>query len=328
MPFSDIKGQDKVIHFLKRSLINGRLHHAYLFIGNRGVGKTLTAKNFAMAINCTERIGAEPCNECISCKKIEKSEAPDVFFMSGQGEGGTFLIDDIKNLRNLIILRPYEAKKKIFILEDVSRMTPEAANAFLKTLEEPPDDSIMMLIGHDKSKILSTIYSRCEVIYFDPLRKDLIKELLLEKLNLDKENAEYITHFSDGSLKAASEFLESEKDILEHKNRLIDKFDASFKPYDEDASALGEDKTEIIKALGIIIYWYRDILMAKVGLPGLVANRDRLSEVVKKSELYTKDELIDILKRFKEAEHSINLNANTKISMSVLKMEIDDICMR
>lgn len=324
MPFCEIKGQSTVVKFLKNALINNKFHHSYLFIGSYGVGKTLTAKNFAKSINCILPKNGEACEECPSCLKIEKKQSPDVFFVESSSSSGVFGIEDVRNLQHLILLKPYESKKKVFIIEDASRMTIDAANAFLKTLEEPPKDSVIILIAHDKSKILSTIYSRCEVIQFMNLPMDIVKEIVLEKLNVEEKKADFISHFSVGSLGRVSRFKNTD-DIIDFKNKIIDGFSSGNSSYEEDVK-FGESKESLLELIEVISFWYRDILMAKLGLVELAVNKDRMDDLLKYSEIYSLNDLEKVLKSLEKAVTLMNLNANTKLSMSVLKMEIDDIC--
>ncbi len=323
MSFNDIKGQDRIVKVLKDAISSQRIHHAYLFVGSQGVGKTLTAKNFALLLNCLDIKDNDSCSNCINCQKIEADQSPDVVFAKGTGEGGTFKIEDMKNLQNIIFLKPFEARKKVFIVEDASRMTLDAANSFLKTLEEPPEDSVIILIAHDKSKIIPTIYSRCEVMNFSNLTRDFVKSILIEKFGIFEFKAGFVANYSKGSLKDLDNLKDIE-DLLTKKNAIIDKFKNNIKLYDD----FGESKVEAFEIIEVLSFWYRDILMAKIGLDNMLTNSDRIEEILNESNYFSVEDLVKVLEQLDRASNLISLNANTKLSMSVLKMEIEDICMK
>ena len=140
MSLENVIGQDRVLDFIKSSIENSRLANSYLFIGPEGVGKTLVAKEFAKTLNC-EKNRLNPCDICSSCLKIEKQIHPDIHWIE-KDDSGFIKIDQIRNLEKDISLKPFEARKKFFIIKEANCMTAEASNALLKTLEQPPADSV------------------------------------------------------------------------------------------------------------------------------------------------------------------------------------------
>jgi len=163
MSFKDIKGQEDAIRRLKSAIKNNRIAHAYIFAGPRDSGRSLLAKNFAKALNCADP-GDPPCDTCASCKKIDKEIHPDVKSVAYNGKGGDITIEQIRELENYIVLKPYEGRYKVFIIEDAHLMNTAAANSFLKTLEEPPANSVLILITERPADLPPTIASRCQVI--------------------------------------------------------------------------------------------------------------------------------------------------------------------
>ena len=168
MSFSDIKGQDTAVSSLKNAIRNNRLAHAYIFAGPEGCGRSLLARNFAKVLNC-EKEKDDACDSCASCKKINKDVHPDVKWLNKDGKSSQIKIDQIRRLEKQIALKPYEAKYKVFIIKDASFMTVEAANSFLKTLEEPPPNSVLILIAERPRDLFATIVSRCQLIRIKPL---------------------------------------------------------------------------------------------------------------------------------------------------------------
>ena len=176
MSFTKLLGQENAVRLLKDDLDSGRIHHAYLFTGITGVGKRTLALEFARALFCEKQEG-EACGTCLSCRKIEHSNHPDLNSIAIT-EGDSIKIEQIRELQRGLAFRPYERKWKLYIIEDADRMTPEAANSLLKTLEEPPHYGIIILLAREAESLLPTIISRCHVIQLNPLSVENIEKVL------------------------------------------------------------------------------------------------------------------------------------------------------
>jgi DNA polymerase III delta' subunit len=161
-----MKIQDNTPEILKESVRNGRIFSNYLFVGPESSGKREAAKNFAKAINCMNPKDGKPCGACVSCKKIDKEIHPDVFFVETKGASSSIGIDRIREIIEKANLKPYEAKSKVFIINNAHSMNEASANAFLKTLEEPLENTVFILISRSKDLLLPTIVSRSHVIRF------------------------------------------------------------------------------------------------------------------------------------------------------------------
>ncbi len=170
--FEHVVGQEKAIRILKNSVIRDNIANAYLFAGPRGTGKTSVARIMAKAINCENRSGGEPCNDCSSCRKIETEQALDVIEIDGASNRG---INEIRELREEVNYMPAEAKYKVYIIDEVHMLTNEAFNALLKTLEEPPERVLFVFATTEPQKIPETIVSRCQVFEFRELPPELIQ---------------------------------------------------------------------------------------------------------------------------------------------------------
>ncbi len=165
MPSKDTEGQDSALEILKASVKSGKIFSGYIFAGGDPGIKLAAAKDFAKTINC--RAGKnEPCDACASCRKINSRNHPDVFLVKPAGASSTIGIEHVRTVIRQANMRPYEAKKKIFIINEAHSMNRESSNAFLKTLEEPPLDAVFILISLSEELLLSTIVSRCQVIKF------------------------------------------------------------------------------------------------------------------------------------------------------------------
>ncbi len=165
MSFEDINRQDRTPEILKEGIRRNRIFSSYLFIGPDGSGKLAAARNLAKTVNCLSE-NNKPCEICLSCKKINSQIHPDVFFVEPKGASSSVGIDQIREAINRANLKPYEGKSKVFIINNAHSMNVAASNAFLKTLEEPPENTIFVLISRSKELLLPTIVSRCYIIRF------------------------------------------------------------------------------------------------------------------------------------------------------------------
>ena len=197
MAFEELIGNDKIKDILKETVQKDAVLHSYLFVGNAGVGKFHFAKEFAKMILCSQRKG---CNQCKSCKEFNTENHPD--FIVIEPEGNTIKVEQIRQMISKIIEKPIISDKKVYIVNDSDKMTEEAQNTLLKTLEEPPENIIIILIAEKEEKILSTIKSRCTKITFQPIEQDKLKEIL--KKQYQYENiSEHLLTFFNGSIKKA-----------------------------------------------------------------------------------------------------------------------------
>ncbi len=237
MSFREIIGQEISLSILENSLKADRIAHAYLFIGEEGVGKSLTARNLAKILNC-EGNSIDACDQCLSCRKIDRFIHPEVRWFKPDGISQTIKIEHILELQREISLRPAEGRKKIFIFLEAERMNREAANAFLKTLEEPPGESVLILISSFPERLLPTVKSRCQVIRFSLIPQPIIERFLRENLGCSEEEAKFLSLVSEGRLGQAVRLkeerdgkkggavldliLEKDKNILDVVDRMTD----------------------------------------------------------------------------------------------------------
>ncbi len=181
MSFEDVKGQGEAIKFLKAAISSGKMAHAYIFAGPVGCGRSLLARNFAKAVNC-ENLENAPCDLCLSCRKIDKDIHPDVRWIKKDEKNTEIKIDEIRKLESQIILKPYEGRYKVYIVVNAELMSMEAANSFLKTLEEPPPNSLLILTTGNTKDLLLTIVSRCQVMRLKPPPIDKPTSILTDVL--------------------------------------------------------------------------------------------------------------------------------------------------
>ena len=210
MSFSDIRDQEIAIRLLRNLLEQDRIPNGLLFWGPGGVGKRLAALEFAKALNCKEgRFDA--CGQCISCRKIEHGNHPDIRVLAPKDKSRLIKRDEIDDVNEFAALRPFESQWRIFILHDAERMNVTAQNHFLKTLEEPPGRSLFILMSEYPRMLLATIRSRCQLVRFRSLRRETVSELLRRDRDLPVELADSIAEIAEGQMSRALDLVDSEK---------------------------------------------------------------------------------------------------------------------
>ncbi|MCS7240404.1 MAG: DNA polymerase III subunit gamma/tau [Candidatus Bipolaricaulota bacterium] len=208
--FAEVVGQELVVATLKRAVAQGKLYHAYLFAGQRGVGKTTLARLLARAANCLAPEDGEPCNRCPNCVRILSGQSLDVVEIDGASHRG---IDQVRQLREEVAFLPVGARYKVYIIDEVHMLTQEAFNALLKTLEEPPAHVIFMFATTEPHKVPATVLSRCQAFWLRPIPEELIAKKIKEVAQaegfaLSEGAAEFLARRSGGSLRDALVLLE------------------------------------------------------------------------------------------------------------------------
>ncbi len=212
MPFSSIVGHDRQVTILKRALANNALAHAYLFSGEPGIGKRMTALALAAAVNCRTGGPDGGCGECPSCRRVASGSHPDVHAVVPDGD--EIKIDQIRQVQEDLALKPFEGSKKILIVDSAECMNPASSNAFLKTLEEPPGDALIILVTPMPQSLLPTIRSRCQEIRFQPLPRQVLAQALAQKRGLPESDARFLAALAQGSMGRGLE-MDSEQEQTE-----------------------------------------------------------------------------------------------------------------
>ena len=309
MSFKDIKGQDRPIQILEGYIEQLRLEGGYLFIGPEGVGKKLVAKQLAKQVNCLQD-NFDTCDRCVSCMKIENNQHPDVHIIENALEP-EIKIESIRQMQRDISLKPYEGKRKVFIIDNAHRLTAEAQGAILKTLEEPPAGSLIILISDKPALLFKTIISRCKILKFLPLKREELKEIFKRDYSLDNNTAHFLAYFSEGRLGRALRLKDT--DVLREKNRIIDKFTLSPRTYDL-ANLPIENKEDVRGMLNILATWFRDIYLIKIGMPySEIINFDRKEELLKLMSSFSFLDLNEILYSISDSISYLERNINIKL---------------
>jgi DNA polymerase-3 subunit delta' len=299
--------------------------HAYIFFGPAGVGKKTAALNFAKAANCLRETDDGPCGACASCVSIDRMSNPDVFLVSPEEENrrasdkASVRIDRLRELIKDINLRPYAAKKKFYIIDGAHLMTAEASNAVLKTLEEPPSDSVLILITDQIEKLPQTIRSRSQVVRFFPLRVGDVRDILAGEHAVEDAEARLLANLSSGRVGEALRF--RKEGLRERREAVIsgllkgDFFDSDFE---------GASREKLKFELDMMLTWFRDVLIAKAGLgDDSLINVDRVDAVAAEARRAGFDYLFGAIDRILATSASFDRSANLKLAMSVLGIKIN-----
>ena len=257
---NSIIGHQQIIEQLQRTVASGRIAGAYLFVGPAGVGKETVARYFAQLIFCQQ--DTQPptvCGTCLACRKVDSGNHPDLQFI--RPDGSLLKIGQIRELRRQVIYAPLEASRKVYILTDVDRMNPEAENCLLKTLEEPPAASVLILLTSNLQVLLPTTRSRCQILQFHPMPTQELATILADRYSVAPEQATALAIATGGSIgKALTQFEKGEPltekvpEILRETDRLV-------------AFRLAEDFKNKPETLGELVTWYRDLLFLQQGAP-------------------------------------------------------------
>lgn len=313
MAFKDIIGQSNAINILKGVIAKDRVPHAMLFKGEEGIGKKLTAINFAKALNCTNvknsELKIDSCDECPSCIRIDKGIHTDVTIIGNEEDGGQIKIGSIRRLQEALSFKPFEGKWKVVIIDNAEALNPAAANAFLETLEQPSSMSILILVTSRPEMILKTIRSRCQNIIFSPLPIAKMGELLSKRNKAaDEDELLLISALSGGRLGYALN-----EDLVKQRDLLFGKFLAMIDNPDKDVWA---DRDEMQEWFDWCQLWLRDIAVFNAtGRGDLLINKDKKDEIAKLSKKALLKDIIKLSHRLDEIKGVLNFNLNIPITV-------------
>ena len=344
--FNDVVGQEHITTTLKNQILNHRIAHAYLFCGTRGTGKTSTAKVFAKALNCLNVQDGEPCNECEMCRKINEGLAIDVTELDAASNNG---VDKIRDIIDDVKYPPQEAKYKVYIMDEVHMLSAGAVNAFLKTLEEPPNNVIFILATTDPQKLPITILSRCQRFDFKRINNNEITARLRKIVDdqnvlADERSLNLIARVSDGAMRDSLSILDqaismgngnvdyntvvsmlglvTNEHLFNLTNAVIQRSVEKSIGIIEDVIYSGKDIYLFIKDL---ITHYRNLLMAKVtNNPEEVLDmsEENIALIKEQSARLRAEEIMRCIRILQEAENNAKLSKQARLycELAIIKM--------
>ncbi len=326
MSWSNIPGQKAVKELIKSQLQEGRLSHAYLLLGPRGTGKQKFAWELAATCLCLEN-EIESCGSCLSCRKIEHNNHPDVRAFSLAEDKKKIGIDIIRDLQHRLSLKPFEADRRFFIINEADKMTPQASNCLLKSLEDPPNYATLLLLAEEESRLLPTILSRCQHLRFHPLSREKIASMLQKEKELNRDAALHLSRLAAGSPGRALKLAEDDE-LPEYRKKTLNFMEGLSRHKDveilEEAEKWKKWLQEGMPLFDLLKEWFRDIIVYKRSGSGPVRNSDYLSAIKETARSFCPGELLEMLAAVERADEDIEANVRPELVLQVMLLNLKE----
>ena len=325
--FKDVVGHKDILKYISSAVENNRVSHAYILNGERGSGKKMLANLFAMTLLC-ESGNSEPCGKCHSCRQAESGNHPDIIRVTHE-KPNSISVDDIRTqVNNTVDIKPYQGPYKVYIIPQADMMTPQAQNAILKTIEEPPSYAVFLLLTENAETLLPTINSRCVMLKLRNIKDTLIKKYLMENLEIPDYKADMCTAFAQGNMGRAimlansdhfNEIREEAVQLLKHISEMeLNEIVAAVKN-------ISVYKLEITDYLDIIMIWYRDVLLYKATKEiDKVVFKDQLQSIKEQARKSSYEGIELILESLEKAKARLKANVNFDLVMELLFLTIKE----
>ena len=325
--YSDIIGHEDIVKHFKSSIELGKVSHAYILNGEKGSGKKTLAAVVAKSLQC-ESGEADPCGTCKSCLQAESGNQPDIIWVTHE-KPNVISVDEIRTqILNDIELKPYSSRYKIYIVPDAQLMNTQAQNAILKTLEEPPEYAIIMLLTNNVDKFLPTIISRCIVLNFRPVEPLHMVDYLVNQIGIDREKARFCTDFAQGNLGKAVRLAISPdyNEIKEDSLRLLRRIqDMDMDEIIQAVRNMGKYKLDITDYIDTMTMWFRDLLMVKISnSPNKLIFKDEFSVMKKQASHVSYEGLEEILQALDKLKIRLEANVNFDIAMELMLLTMKE----
>lgn len=319
--FNQVIGHRDVIDHLQKGILENKVSHAYILAGEKGAGKRMIADIFATTLQCEEG-GTNPCGKCRSCMQAEGSNQPDIITVAH--EKASLGVEDIRSQVNSdVAIKPYSSARKVYIIPDGEKMTEQAQNALLKTIEEPPEYAVFLLLTENMNAFLPTILSRCVTLQLKPVNLQLIKQYLMDQYQVPDYLAEVSAKFSQGNVGKAIRYASSEE-FIEIKAETIHVLThvEEMKNYEimQFVKKMAEKKNgDISDYLDLMLLWYRDVLMFKVtqDINGLLFS-DQVSAIRKQANSKEYEGIEAIIQSIEKAKVRLKANVNFDTAMELM----------
>ncbi|MED1914066.1 DNA polymerase III subunit delta' [Bacillus thuringiensis] len=325
MTWTRFSQQPRAQELLYHSLRNERLAHAYLLAGPKGSGKKQMALHLAKSLFCSER-EADACGACVTCRRIEGGNHPDVLFITP--DGASIKIDQIRSLQKEMAMRAVESSRKVYIIEHVDKMTTQAANSLLKFLEEPPAGVLALLLTEHSHAILPTILSRCQIVQFSPLSAESIAEKLRAEGVL-AGMAQVASHITTNveeamTLSQSESFAQLRNLVIQLVQECKQRNSSALLTIHDMLQKSDKSKEELPLFLDLLILWLRDILYLQVGRHAHLINSDQQDVLQGQALVWTKAELLRGIDLVMETKNRIERNANVQLALERLVLQFQE----
>lgn len=325
--FSEILGNENIKEHLQNAIQLGAVSHAYIFNGEKGCGKKTIASIFAKTLQCEEGTRV-PCGKCRSCIQSDSGNQPDIIWVSHEKPNSVGVDDVREQLVNDMQIKPYSSRYKIYIIDEAEKMTQEAQNAILKTIEEPPAYGIIILLTTNADLFLPTILSRCIRLDVKPVKNELVEKHLIENLLVDSGKAKFAVGFSQGNVGKAEKIAVSKdfellKEDLLHMLKYIDEM--SFDELMESVKASEQYKLSIDDYLDMVAMWFRDVLVFKSTSDiNAIYFKDEIATLSRQASITSYEGIEDILNALDKAKIRLKANVNFNLTIELLLLTMCD----
>ncbi len=327
--FSDIIGQQHIKEHLRVAITSGKISQAYLITGESMQGKEFIARIFANALVCEDPVnGIDPCGKCKACIQAATHNHPDIITVTHE-KPNTISVDDVRTqIVSDAQIRPYQSRWKIYIMNEAEKMTPQAQNAILKTLEEPPEYVVIILLATSKGAILSTVLSRCVQLDMRPVEDKVVREYLMKEIKVPDYRADICTAFARGNIGKARSLATSEdfEEIREETVRVLKHIrgmDTS--GFIETLKKLEEYKVSVNDLLDIMMIWYRDVLLYKATMDeSAIVFADEKESIIKEAGDSSYEGIETILKVMEKTKQRLKANVNFSLAMELMLLTIKE----
>ena len=325
--FQSIIGQEQIKEHMHNALQTRKISHAYIIHGEKSSGKEFIARVFAMALQC-EKEGTEPCNECRSCKQSVSKNQPDIIYVTHE-KPNTISVEDIRGqVNNDVAIKPYSSKYKVYIINEAEKMTVQAQNAILKTLEEPPAYVIILLLVSNLQTLLPTILSRCVTLNMKPVSDRQVRKYLMEELQVPDYRADVCVAFARGNIGKAKALASSEEfDNVKNEALALLKHSREMELQDiiQAIKKINEYKLQITDYLDIMSIWYRDVLLFKATADAnSLVFREEIQAIRKVVARCSYEGIEAVIKALDKAKKRLEANVNFELTMELLFLDIKE----
>lgn len=323
--FEAIVGHEQIISHMKNSILQDKVSHAYVLVGEAGAGKKTLANIYAMALQC-EKGGSVPCKTCDSCKKANSKNHPDIIYVEHE-KSGSISVEEIRSQAvDDVAIRPYSGRYKIYVIGDADKMTPQAQNALLKTIEEPPAYAVFLLLTVNADALLPTIQSRCVRLDVRPVSDAQVKRYLVENMHVPDYEADLGTAFAQGNIGRAKQAADASYfDDMARKAIHILKYASSMEIHEwvEALANMAKEPDMIYDYLNIFQVWFRDVLMFKATreVDYLVFKRE-INAIKQQASQHSYEGIENIIRAADKAKTRLQANVNFDLAMELLFLTI------